>query len=104
MGMGRLTDATTLPSWVGRVLRAHRLAQGLTQSEVAARIGRKKEWICDLECRRNSGLTLARLELICGALGQRVSDVLREAEGMRCQVHPIETPKYAPTTEAEAAQ
>ena len=87
--MPRLRPTAALPTAVGRVLREERLRQKLELGEVGARIKRSPSWVSDVENRPHRGLTLIRLELVAGALGLRASDVLRQAEAARVQVHTI---------------
>ena len=52
---------------------------GLTQAEVAARVGMTRQRWNDLVRGRHPGLTLKTVERIAAALGVKVADILLEA-------------------------
>lgn len=61
---------------VGANIRTARLAAGLSQSEVAGRLGLRQTWVSDLECGRR-GIWIGNLIRLAEAIGCEPGDLLR---------------------------
>lgn len=68
-----MSEATS--AYIGRKLQAARLSKGLTQAEVAKRVGTKTNYYAKLE-RGEAVASLKMLEKIIKALGTKSSEIL----------------------------
>ena len=66
-----LSDAVAKRSAVGIRLRAARLEAGLTQDQLASRVGRKKNWLSDIE-RGRRGIDVQTLQRIADITGHSI--------------------------------
>src|SRR3990172_3912292 len=78
---------------VGRVVRSLRLEQNLTQADLAANSGVAKCSVTDFEGRVHSHVTIAKLERYAHGLSVTASELIRQAEARRCEVHEAPMPR-----------
>lgn len=77
----------SLSTLVSQAIRARREAIGMSQVELAARIGRLKNSVNRTERGGRMHLRLDTLELIAAALGCTVAMLIRDAESRVFRVH-----------------
>lgn len=84
---------TLLTQLVGRAARARRLRMNVQQNDFAASIGISKGRLSEIELNQRVHLTIAVLEPVAARLGITLSQLIREAEAMRVEIHePWEKP------------
>jgi transcriptional regulator with XRE-family HTH domain len=84
---------TLLTQLVGLSVRHRRLERNIGMRALAAHVGVTPGVLSELECKPRAHVTIANLERYAGALGVPVSEIVRDAEALRCEIHePWERP------------
>lgn len=93
---------TLLTQLVGRAIRARRLRANLQQRDFAKVLGVAPGAVSEIERKPRTHVTVAMMERYASALGMTCSELVREAEALRCEVHEVwERPKRRARTAAE---
>lgn len=88
--LGAMVD--TLTTGIGASIGSHRRAAGMTQSDLAGRIGRSVQWISAIEQGRRSADRLSDLVRISAVLGCSLDDLLgRPVDSLAPGTHPPHT-------------
>jgi ribosome-binding protein aMBF1 (putative translation factor) len=94
-GLGRLTDAARINAAVAQLIYQARQQSGLSQAEVADRIGSKQSVISRLEDADYEGHSLNMLQRIAAALGKEMSIEFHDAVKPRIKQRPARRQAHA---------